>query len=389
MLRVFGRRGDPGAVALIIARALQGSEVKQIGQTWRVTVGPRRTMFRPVKPDLVVDVDAGRFSGPDADGHRAILRDDVVRRMRGPGLDNALGMIPQVRLAVSFVPTEPHGSLGPSDRIFQVALDVASRTDGFVLNLGSGRLFSQTGQLWASTELLIEDGGTPLDPSMARIQGRLVGLVAVGARALTEYDGRDLEEARDGIVHWVRSVGMSAELEDFEEVTLLRPPAELEDAELAHATWQIEGAVILAWALRLLDHLPAPEEAVDPTLLSGVLRFPDAEKTKAVLRAATRRHQAMIEAEAERQYSIYWRLSKFAEDQQSLDLEAFTRNSPTGPVHFERVPLVDGDLSIGAVSISEADPQLVDVALSISAERLRAVNWLCMGGPYSSPELGP
>lgn len=389
VLRVYGRRGDPDSIALIIARTLAGSEVKRTGDTWRVSVGSKRPLFRQVVPDLVVEVDGTRFAGSDGERRREALREDVVRRMRGPGLESALEMMHELRIVITFTPAEGAPPISTTDRLFQVALDIASRTDGFVLSPDRGRLFSQTGQVWASTEHLLADGGTPLDPSVARVGARLVSLVAVGARALTEYDGQDLDEAREGIIQWVHTVGMSHEMESSEEAVLLRPPGELDDADLAHATWQIEGAVVLAWALSLVDRLPPLEEAVDPALLTAVVRFPQADKTKAVLRTATRRHQVVIEAEAARLFSIHWRLHEWENDPKALDIESFAQRSTSGPLRFERVPLVRGDLSIGGVPIAEADPQLVDVAYSIASERLCAVNWLRRGGPYSATDLGP
>ena len=54
-----------------------------------------------------------------------------------------------------------------------------------------------------------------------------------------------------------------------------------------------------------------------------------------------------------------------------------------GPLHFERVPLVDGDMAVAGRSIARADPEAVDLVLTTTAERLRALNWLRRGGPYS------
>lgn len=388
-LSVFGRRGSADVIALVIARALPGSEVAGRGKSFRISVASKRTMFRQTRPDLVIDVDAGRFSGVTADQQRAMVRHQIVRRMRGPGLDAVLAMIPELTLAIPFVPTDSNHSIATTDPTFQVVLDVAARVDGFVLDLRNGRLFSVTGQVWASTELLLAEGGTPIDPSLMRIKGRLITLVAVAARALTEFDGRDLQEARDGITRWVRSVGMSAELEDYEHGVLVGPTGAMDESELTHSSWQIEGAVVLAWALDLLDELPPYDEAIDPTLMSAILRFPDADSTLEVLRSGTRRHQAIIDEEAERHFSIYWRLVEFAANRTPLDLEAYNRTPQAGPLRFERVPLLGGDLAIGGQPIEYAHPDTVDVALCITAERLRALNWLRKGGAYSSTSLEP
>jgi hypothetical protein len=388
-LQVFGRRGDPEGIALVVARELRGGQVKRRGAAYRVTATAKQHLLRQGKPDMTVDVDSKCFEGRSGERERTRVGNDVVRTMRGPGLDTVLGMIPELRIAVSFLPADTGRPLPPTDPLYSVALDVATRTDGFVLDQYNGRILSATGEVWGSTELFVADGAAPVDPSPARIGARLVALVAVAARALTEYDGRDVEEARDGILEWVRAVGTTAELEDFESVILLRAPGEMEEAETAHGSWQIEGAVVLAWALDLLDNLPAHDEAVDPAVVSGLLRFPDADATRKLLSSGARRHHAIVDDEAERHYAIYWRLCEFTSNPRELDLEAFVHAGSSGSLRFERVPLFGGDRAVGGVPIADADADSVEVALSIAAERLRALNWLRRGGLYSATQLQP
>lgn len=371
----------------MVARELRGGHVRRRGATYRVTATAKQHLLRQGRPDMTVDVDAKCFEGRGGERERKKVGDDVVRTMRGPGLDTVLGMIPELRIAVSFVPADSERPLPATDPIYSVALDVATRTDGFVLDQYNGRILSSTGDLWGSTELFVMDGAAPVDPSVSRIGARLVALVAVAARALTEYDGRDVAEAREGILEWVRAVGTTEELEDFESTILLRPPGEMEESETAHGSWQIEGAVVLAWALDLLDILPIHDQAVDPALVSGLLHFPDAGATRKLLSSVGRRHPAVVDAEAERHYAIYWRLCEFASNPVALDLEAFVRGGASEALRFEQVPLFGGDLAVGNVAIADADPDAVEVALSIAAERLRALNWLRAGGLYSATRL--
>jgi hypothetical protein len=385
-LTAFGRRGSPNAISLVIARALPGSEVKRTASGFRVNVGDKRSVFAPVKPHLVIDIDGNRFTDADADRAREDLRSFLVRRVRGPGLDAALQMIPDLQVAMSFVPLDPDHGISSGDRIFHVALDAASRTEGFLFDVRHGRLYSMTGEVWASTEQLLADGGAPFDPSLARLHGRLVTLVAVAARALTEYDGRDLDEAHHGIQRWVRSVGAGAEVEPGEQLVLDAVPTAIDDAVLAEATWRLEGAVVLAWALHLVDRLPPFDESTDPMALSSILRFPEGAATREVLKVATRRHQALIDAEAERHRSIRWRLHDFAAHPQALELASFI--GPDGQPRFGHVPVLDGDLAVGGRPIAEADPQAVEIARAITDERLRALHWLQHGGPYSATKLG-
>ncbi len=346
-LRVYGRRGDAQEVALVIARSLTGAQVKRVRSAWLVTLGGRKGVFRQEPPNLMVEVDGAGFDAGHSEARQAVHQ-DLVRSVRGSGLDGVLAAIPNLRIGISFSPLDPE-QLRPTGPLAHLALDVSARVDGFVLDLHNGRLVSITGEVLGTTERLLAEGATPVDPSLTRIRGRLVALLAVAARALTEYDGRDLEEARDGIARWVRSVGVTNELEPHELAFLERPAREFDDAELAYGSWQVEGATVLAWALDLIDELPAQDEAADPTYLSGLLCFPDAAKTLAVLNLGRRRFQAGVEAEAARHRAIHSQLS--------------------------------------AAAGETADAAGADVTLSITTERLRACRWLISGGTYSSTGL--
>lgn len=385
-LTVYGRGGQPGSVALVIARTLPGSELRRTRERYKVSVASIRPLFRQVHPELLVDIDPEFFHGAGGEQERAAVRDQIVRTMRGPGLDDVLEMVPDLGMAVFFVPSDDSPAISLGHPLFGLALDVASRIDGFVLDRCHGRILSMTGELLASSELYLADS-SPVDPSVTRIRGRLVALAAVALRALTEFDGRDVDEARYGIDLWVRSIGMSDELEPDEEELLRCPPGALPAEDLATRSWQIEGATVLAWALDLLDELPPFDEPMDPTVLGAVVRFLDADQARSVLHAARRRHHALIESEAARHYSIYWRLSEFAATQEALDLEALIGSGQSGPSRFEGVPLVDGDLSVRGLTISKADPEAIEVAVGITTERLCALNWLRRGGLYSATDL--
>lgn len=384
-LTVFGRRGDPSVIAIALARTLSGSHVTRTGGDYRIDVGPRAGLFRKPKPDLVVEIGTERFRGDQGDDERGKVRAELLRRVRGPGLDGVLGMIPYLQITVSFTPEDGEGPLRPTDRVFRVALDIAARTDGFLLDRASGRLVSATGQssLMADTT----GGDAAADPSIARVKGRLVALVAVAARALTEYDGLDVDEAREGITVWVRSVAMDAELEGDEEAILLSPPGSLDEDVLDMCTWRIEGAAVLAWSLRLIDRLPPHDEAVDPTRISTVLRFPDALSTQAILRSVTQRQIPALERETERHDAIDRRLCRFLATGQALDLGSNVTAASGSAGRFDEATLVGNDLGIGGLPIAEADPDDVQLALRLTEERLTALHWLRNGGLYSDIRL--
>lgn len=384
---VFGRRGQPDTLALVVARSIPGAAVSRSRRAYRVTLPPDRPLFRKAEPELVVEFDPARFAGPGADHSREELREHLVRTIRGPGFDTVLGMIPDLRLAVAFRVAESARAAAVRS-LHPVAIDVAGRTDGFVLDRANGRILSSTGLELGSTEQLLADS-TPLDPSTTRVGQRLVALVAASTRAFTEFDGRDLDAAFFGINKWVRNLEVSAELEPDEAEVLDQLPGRSPHDQLARHTWHIEGGAVLAWALTLLEELPPFDHPTDPALLTAAVGFPRPEETRAVLGRARRRPQAVVDAEAARYYSLSWRLREFLDNGQALDLEGFAREPQPGPLRFDRVPLIGGDLNVQGVPITEADPDAVDQAHTVCTERLLALNWLRRGGRYSATTLDP
>ena len=54
------------------------------------------------------------------------------------------------------------------------------------------------------------------------------------------------------------------------------------------------------------------------------------------------------------------------------------------PVDLSQVPLVDGDLAVEGVRVSDAPIEAIDRALAVAKERHRAINWLLgAAGIYS------
>lgn len=385
---VYGRGGRPEAIALGLARSMPGVAMSRSRGTYRLSLSTDRPLFRRVEPDVEVVIDPTRFDGPAGEREREQLRDRLVRTIRGPGFERVLSLIPELSVAVSFRVGESGQAARNGASLHRAALDVAARTDGFVFDRNHGRILAMTGEELGSVEQFLALG-SPLDPSTNRIGQRLVALVGASTRALTEFDGQDLDAAFFGINKWVRALEVSAELEPDEAELLDHLPGQAGEDQLARHSWRIEGGAVLAWALMLLDELPPFDQSTDPAMLSAVLQFPRPEETRAVLSGARRRPQAIVEAEAVRYYSLSWRLRAFLDDGRALDLEEFARGPQEGPLRFDRLPLVGSDLGVRGVPIADADPDTIDEALSVCTERLVALNWLRRGGPYSATTLDP
>jgi hypothetical protein len=283
------------------------------------------------------------------------------------------------------VPTDGSGGGGmsPAVKVLAVLLALTACAVAVGRRLGFAGA-AGAGQAGTVTRAGLPAGGGRLSgPATERVGHRLVVLVAVAMRALSKCGGRDVHED-DDVSAWARAGADDDEVDDLEDAILARPPDALHAQLVAHGTWQIEGAVVLAWALGLIDELPPYDEPADPSLVASTVAFPDAEATAALLRSATRRDQAQIDARTKRLLSIHWRLKDFAATGEALDLASYGRSNPDGPLRFDGVPLVDDDMAVAGRSISDADPESVEVAASITAERLRALRWLSEGGRYSA-----
>ena len=186
-------------------------------------------------------------------------------------------------------------------------------------------------------------GAVAVDPRTERMAARLVALLALTQRAQFERQGRPLPTTWDAVVDWVSAAGAGPGLEAHEQEILRRPTGALDDAEVAMASWQVEGAVVVTWALGLLDRLPPTDEPVDPVLISGAVGFPDGARTLEVLGSARPRAREEIDAEVVRHERVLWSLQERS----------------------------------GAGRLTEAEgSEAVDVSLAITTQRLRALYWL-------------
>ena len=193
----------------------------------------------------------------------------------------------------------------------------------------------------------VADGG---DPRTERMAARLVALLALAQRAQFERQGRPLPTTWDAVIDWVESAGAVSGLQPHEQAILRRPTGALDEAEVAMASWQVEGAVVVTWALGLLDALPPTDEPVDPVLVSAAVGFPDGARTLEVLQSARSRRPQEINAQVDRHERIL----------HTLEAASAVSDRP----------------------VSGRDRDAVDVVRGITTERLRALHWLQGAGRH-------
>jgi hypothetical protein len=393
-LNVFGRTADAAAVAGLVHERLKGSKIHSHGTEFSIVFTPRRQLFKPPDRGISVNVGLQYFAGSGGERQRAGMANFIGTKFVGGGMANVLSAIPQLRLAVAFMATDP---IRPelTDGLFRLAVDVAAASGGFVMDIGRGQIWGQGGEQLGvlasdseappalSDDRRADEGDeerNPPDP--ARVRKRLIVLFAIAARGSAEAGAHDRPGARAQILRWVEQLQVDDELEPKERAILLANPGEISDRDVTNSSWRLEGAATLGWALGL-SHLSTVDTVSEPGDLVRVLGFPAADRTAQLLAHSSLRSPAELSALSGKLFSIHWRLRQFRLEPKRIDFAEFARTAWFGPLNIDGVDLVERDLALGGLPIWTAPAELVWRAQSVASERHLAINWLHEGGIYS------
>ena len=223
-----------------------------------------------------------------------------------------------------------------------------------------------------SAEDVEEEELTPPDP--ARVATRALVMSMVSCRAFIEKDAKEAGQFWSGALQWFQQLGIDGELEPRERQVIETPLGRLEPQQMIDAQWSIEGLAVIAWAL---DRHPLPpyDEAVVAAKVANSLGFL-ASREETVLAAPRLRPDAEIQALCDSLFTLHWRLRDFRWNPKAMNFEEFSRTAWFGPLSLDGLRLAEGDLAVGDLPISKADPEEALRLLSIAQERHRAINWL-------------
>ena len=224
-----------------------------------------------------------------------------------------------------------------------------------------------------------EDDEEPEPPTPERVARRLLALTAVAARATVELDHsqgvEDLEDIPARIAEWVNELGISDELEPQEWKVIQRPVGGLEQSDFINAMWRVEGAAVLAYALKLHD-LPAYDELIVPPELYDSVGLLNVELGAELLAHPDLCDEDELQGLQEHLLALHWRVRDFSLRPEAMDFVAFSRDCWFGSFDLTNFRVLNGDLAIGDVPIAEAEPEDVSRVNSIAMERHLAINWL-------------
>lgn len=215
----------------------------------------------------------------------------------------------------------------------------------------------------------------PEPPAPERVAHRLLVLVSVAHRALLERGpSAKARSLHVEVPRWLEATGVAGELEQRERTLLATPLGGLTERAVVDASWRIEGAAVLAWALGLTA-LPAHDEQVDPAEVARSAGF--LLESPEILLARNLRGDEDLYWMQRRLLALHWRLRDFCQIAPvARNFREFSRTSWFGGFDLEGIQLVGDDLAIAGRAIVEAPPEAVHAAASIAAERHQAINWL-------------
>jgi Domain of unknown function (DUF4272) len=225
---------------------------------------------------------------------------------------------------------------------------------------------------------------TPARPSAERVRRRAIALQLIGLRGYSE-SMPGASAVSEKIRAEAMRLGVIDEMEPLELALLAAPAGALGEQQAVDATWRAEGAVVLTWALGLVDRLPPHDQMTEMAPFAQALGLFECDAPAQVPRL---RPADELEAMSRHLLGLHWRLRDFRLHPRAMDFAAFSRQCWFGSFDLLDVPLVNGDLAVGGLAIAKADPRVLSIAAGVALERHWAINWL-MGdaGLYSEVDV--
>lgn len=220
------------------------------------------------------------------------------------------------------------------------------------------------------------------------VAARLLIVGAVCRRAFLELDpvaldaSDDPEGDRFDLTGWLTEEGLDPFVSPSERHLLNRRLGRLLPEEAESASWQIEAAAALGWALEVVDEPPPLDVPVDPASLLAMLPSPW-DKTRPFRANAELLPEEMIAFERERAELWHWRASVEIARTAAVGREAIELNAAIREVASEATAAgffpdpIGNDFPVAGHPYRTVSPQIRDTLSAVAIERLRALNWLC------------
>ena len=319
--------------------------------------------------------------GVHLDGLRGYVR--ARCQVMSPGFAGKVDATRQV-LGVVAEPGFRHG-----DAVWRWLAILARAGAGMVFLAGgflddrSRPLAAPPGLQLATTRAGSDAGGDGARPAPDRVLRRAWALAAVALRGFIDTGGRhDAAGELQRLRAWIDLSGTRTELEPAERVLIDAPLGTLDRDQVADATWQCEGALVLAWALGRCD-LPGHDEEADSVAVLQALGV-ELDGGWTPPPPPVLRPPAELDRVARRLLGVHWRLRQLRHEPGPVDFVKFSQDSWFGGFDVFGIAIAERDLAIDGAPITRADDARVAIAASIALERHRAINWLGGDDPVYS-----
>ena len=142
--------------------------------------------------------------------------------------------------------------------------------------------------------------------------------------------------------------------------------------------WQSEGAIILAWALKLAE-LPAYDQEVQVGGLYEIAQTAENGQLTPELRSLEE-----LEELSSQMLAIHWRIRQFSLDGKAMDFVAFAPTAWCGPMDLSLARLKNNDLELHGQAIADSSPESLQRTGGIMEERRKALHWVLGHHPVYS-----
>lgn len=195
-----------------------------------------------------------------------------------------------------------------------------------------------------------------------------------------------LEENRREVVDTLRSSGLWEDTSESERAIFECPALELTERQIIDTSWRAESLGCLAWALGLLDRLPAYDTQIDPQLVIPLIPVED---IGAFVRGAVLRETGEIERARDIAELWHWRsrTRELVEEGHTPprgqpELDQIVREVVPRAAADGLIPTpIDGDFPVLGRAYRDLPPDEWASVQSIAMERHFALNWLCGYAP--------
>jgi hypothetical protein len=221
------------------------------------------------------------------------------------------------------------------------------------------------------------DNNEPLPPNAPTVARRALVLAAVACRAFIDDEKNDPKGAAKlakRSFDWLRTLGLDADLTDWERKILCTKFGCLEDHDRMNASWLAEGLVVLAWALKCAD-LPAFDIQCDPSATANTLGYLQPRADTVLTEPRLHSSDELAEYN-EFVYNLHWRTRNFSLNHSRYDFESLARKAWGEPVLRFGLKLCERDIKLGDGPLFKAKGSSWRRLASITQERHRASNWL-------------